>query len=295
MAVVTGFIVTMAMLGGAIAQTPLTFLVNLYGWRQALMLDAFFGGVVFLLIFLLVQDYPKNSQQEYLQQQKAISEIGYWKSMRLAFLRLQNWLGGIYTCLMNLPLSLLGGLWGTLYLVDVHGLTKIHASTISSMLFIGTIIGSPISGWISDNLRLRRPPMMIGTLLSLALVLFIIYDHNLTYWELLAAFLMMGVITSTQIISYPLVAESSPKIITAMSVSVVSITCQAGQAFFQPLFGFLLDLHAHPVEHGIPVYTVADFHWAMLLLPLGFIVALFASFALRETHGQRIDLNQAEN
>jgi len=52
-----------------------------------------------------------------------ITKLGYWKSLSLAFLKFQNWLGGIFSCLMNLPLIILGGLWGTAYLTHAHGFT----------------------------------------------------------------------------------------------------------------------------------------------------------------------------
>lgn len=291
MGMVTGFIVTLAMLGGMVAQTPLAHLVHIISWREALYYDAGLGILVWLIILAVVRDCPLHAQNKEHQGRGHLKRIGYWRSFFLAFGRLQNWLGGIYTCLMNLPLMLLGSLWGALYLKTAYHMGAIQAADISSMLFLGTIVGSPIVGWVSDRISLRKPPMIVGTCLSLLVVLVIIYSQGLSYVSLIILFFLVGLFTSSQILGYPVVAESSPRMITAMSVCVVNITAQGGIAIFQPLYGFLMDLHVKH-SHGIAhVYHLADFSWSMLIFPFAIIIALFAALALRETHGCSMEQN----
>ena len=284
LALVTGIIVTMAMLGGVAAQTPLTLLVKAMNWRRALLVDAAFGILIFAVIAIVVKDFPSNYCERHQLERQKVDEIGYWKSMGLAFLKLQNWLGGIYTCLMNLPLSLLGGVWGVLYLVDAHQVAKLNATYVASMLFLGTVIGGPAVGFLSDKISLRRLPMLIGAILSLVLILIIMWEPHLSFAALLFLFFSIGLTTSTQVIGYPVVAESSIPAITAMSVSIVSITTMGGQAVFQPLFGRLMDLQAVYFHHLSADYGASDFQWAMLILPIGFLVAFIAAFCLRETY-----------
>lgn len=162
MALVTGLVVTMAMLGGFVSQTPMTLLTQAFHWRTALQIDAAAGVIFFFLIAAIVKDYPESHAKAHLAEQAMIQEIGYLKSMRMAFLRLENWLGGLYVCFVNLPVGLLGGLWGVLYLVRTQGVSHIQASEISSMLFVGTMIGGPIAGFISDKMQMRRPPMFLA-------------------------------------------------------------------------------------------------------------------------------------
>ena len=284
LALVTGVIVTMAMTGGMIAQTPLTLLVQVVDWRRALWIDASFGVLVFGVIAVVVRDYPKHYRDQYTQQQNQIQQIGYWKSLELAFLKIHNWLGGIYACLVNLPVGLLGGIWGVLFLMDAHHVSRIEASYITSMLFIGTIVGGPAVGWISDRIGLRKIPMMIGAIVSLVSILFMIMTPHLPFAALILLFLLLGMSTSTQIIAYPTVAENSVPAITAMSVSVVNITTMSGYVIFQPLFGKLMDLHALRLHHAPGIYSATDFNWAMWIFPIGFIIALAAAYCLRETH-----------
>lgn len=290
MALVTGLIVTMAMLGGWVSQTPMTLLAQAFHWRTALQIDAVAGVFFFILIALVVKNYPADQAEAHVNEQKLIQEMGYLKSMRMAFLRFENWLGGIYVCLMNLPVGLLGGLWGTLYLTRTQGLSELQASEVASMLFIGTLIGGPIVGFISDKMQRRRPPMFFGALISLGLICIVIFDHSLTFHQSFALFLLIGMFTSTQIIGYPMVAENSKRVITAMSVSVVNISVQGGSAIFQPFFGYLLDRHMFMrVQHISANFATSDFVWAMWIFPIGFVLAMLVVFGLRETRCQQLE------
>lgn len=285
MAMITGLVVTMAMIGGWVSQTPMEMLAQAVHWRTALQIDAAAGVFFFLLIFAVVKDFPENHAKAHLAEQAVIQEMGYFTTIRLAFFRVQNWCVGLYVFLMNLPVGLLGGLWGVLYLTTAHGVNKLQASEISSMLFIGTLVGAPIVGWLSDKIQMRRPPMFIGAVISLALVLTVVYVPQLSYAMYIALFFLIGLCTSTQIIGYPLVSENSKRAITAMSVSVVNISVQGGSGIFQPFFGYLLDKHMMMRAHIITTHFVAsDFVWAMWIFPIGFVLAMLIVFALPETH-----------
>jgi len=285
MAMITGIVVTIAMAGGMMAQTPMAWLASVLHWRQALWVDVGFGVLVWMLIAALVQDYPPELALHHQQEQQEIKQLGYWRSLHRAFLRMENWLVGVYVCFMNLPVGLLGGLWGSLYLQSSYGFSTLQANNISMMLFLGTIVGGPINGWISDRLRLRRLPMLVGTVLAFSLMLAVIALQAPTVAVMLTLFFLLGVVTSTQIIGYPLVAENSPRFITAMSVSVVNISVQGGDGLFQPMFGYLLDAKAFQRLHSVSdTFIGADFQWAMWLFPIGFLLAFLAILSVRETH-----------
>lgn len=286
MALIAGVIVTMAMIGGMLAQTPLTILTETLGWRHALLLDAGLGFLIAVIIWRVVRDYPAHvSHSEQLNQHAHLKSLGVLHCLRLSYLNRQNWLGGIYTSLLNLPLALLGAIWGSLYLQQVANLSPLQASYPPTMLFVGTIIGGPIVGWFSDHIRHRRAPMMVGAILSLLIVSIVIYIPNLSLSTYIILFLLLGFVTSTQVISYPLISESNSKVLTATSVSVVSFCAIGGYAVFQPFFGWLMDLHWHgTLLNNVRIYSATDYHRALLILPCGFIIAFIATLFMRETH-----------
>lgn len=290
MALISGLVVTMAMLGGWVAQEPFTLLVESIGWRHGLIADAALGVVIFVLIAMAVNDYPVGQAQTYENQHQQLHNLGYWKTLFLAYLRKQNWLGGIYTSTMNLPIFLMGATWGSLYLEQIHHFTRDQSTSITGMIFLGTVIGSPLAGWISDRLGRRKVPMLIGAVLSLAIVLVIMYAPALNFYILKGLFFLLGLITSAQVISYPLVAESNSIALTATSVSVVSFTTIGGGALFIPLFGKLMDSHwDQTIINNVPVYSASDYSYAMLIMPIAFVISFIAACLLRETFCRKLD------
>lgn len=285
MALITGLVVTMAMLGGVVAQTPMTLLAESLTWRHALWLDVCLGILIIFLIQRYVQDHPPCSQDNHNQEQAALKDIGFWRAKKIAFGNYRNWLAGLFTCFLNLPISLLGALWGNLYLQSIYHLSATNASYVTSMIFLGTVFGSPAAGWISDKMGLRIRPMRIGVILSLIIVLLLVLTDHLTTWALSGLFLLLGFTSSVQIICYPLVSELTPRILTATSVSVVSFTCIAGYPIFQPLFGRIIDAHWNgQLVHGLRIYSASDYHFAIWILPIAFVCALATTYFLKESY-----------
>jgi len=285
MAFVTGVVVTMAMLGGLVAQTPFAWLTDYLGdWHQALYLNTILGVVILLAIFLLVKDRPEHSEGEARAEHQQLQTLGLWRCIKLAALNPQNWFGGLYTALINLPVFILGGLWGILYLTEVHHLSATQASYATTLFFVGVIFGSLIYGWISDYIELRVKPMLIGAVLSLIVVAILMYVPNLSLGAIITLFFLMGLVTSSQVLTYPMIAELNPIYLTSTAVSIDSLCIMASGFIVPPFFGWLMERGDHPVVNGVTVYTAQDFHVAMLVIPIAFIFGLIITFFMRETN-----------
>ncbi len=281
-----GLLVTIAMLGGIVAQTPLVLLVHHLGWRPALMLDAALGVLLSIFIILFVQDYPSHKQKEITEQANTLNEMGYWKSLKLALFRSQNWFGGIYTCMLNLPVALFGGIWGTLYLMSAENITRAQSSIATSAILLGTILGSPITGWLSDHLGKRKQIMIVGSLLSLVIISWLLLNSGMGFIPTILICFLLGLVTSTQVISYTLIAETNPAHLTGTAVAIVSMSAMAGYAIFIPIFGWLMDLavtHQTLLHQATYHYVLSDFRFAIWIFPIGFILSLIASFKLQES------------
>ena len=285
MALVTGVVVTVAMLGGLVAQTPFALLSNLIGWRNAVLIDAALGIVIALAIRFVVEDRPPNTHEEAKAEQAALKKLGFLQSMRLVLSNPYNWLGGIYTSLLNLPVFLLGALWGINYLVQVHHVTSVQASYATTMFFLGVIFGSPIFGWFSDHIGRRVWPMVLGAILSLIVVCILMFVPNLSLTTIIALFFLIGFVTSSQVLSYPTIAELNPSVLTSTAVSVDSVLIMVSGLIFQPLFGWMMELNwDHTMVDNAPVYSAHDFFNAMLILPIAFVVGLIVAFLIKETY-----------
>ena len=285
MALVVGVIVTLAMLGGMIAQTPLTMMAEHYGWRTTMMADAGLGVIVFIVMALLVRDRPvEDTAESSVIEHDPVQRLGFWKSLICSLGNVQNWLAGIFASMLNLPLFFLGATFGSMYFVQVYGYTRDRASLIVTMLFLGMIVGSPVMGWVSDTCSLRKLPMMIGAVLSFAIILLIMYLPGLHFFSLLVLLFSFGFISGTQIIAYPLIAESNSRLLTGTSEGIASVLIMSGGLLI-PMFPWLLSQGwSHRMMHHLPYYSVANYHEAFLIMPIASLIALFASFLIKETH-----------
>ncbi|CDZ75772.1 Hexuronate transporter [Legionella massiliensis] len=278
-ALVIGSLVTMAFLGGMMAHTPFARLSEYCGWRRSLLIDGAVGAFLLLWIYRIVEDSP-NPQVKKSQTQKSAIIPSFLQSL----VNRQNWLAGLYTSFLNLPIMVLCALWGASYLQVVHHLSEIAASNIVSLIFIGSIIGCPIVGWLSDSQGKRKPLMIIGAVATLLTVIPLFLDLNLSQFELSMLFFALGFFSSTQVISYPLIAESNSSENTGAATGIASVLIMGGGGVGQVLFGWLMQQHASSTTQN---YTLADFQYAMWIFPLTALAALLAVLLTRETYCKR--------
>lgn len=277
-AMIIGLVVTMAFLGGVVAQSPLAKLSEWYGWRGALTIDAVFGLLILAQIYSFVEDSPNAK--------KFVGEAGsqsVMKELGLVLKNKQNYLASLYTSLLNLPIMVLCALWGTPYLQVVHGQGVIQATEIVSMILLGSIVGAPLAGWWSDSWGYRRRPMLIGAVLTLLSGLCLMILPVMSFGSLSILFFCLGFFSSTQVIAYTMVAESNAPALTGTATGLASLIIMGGAGVAQVLFGELLDWHWEGVmSHGQAVYSVADYQFAMWLFPVVFLMGLVSMALAKE-------------
>jgi MFS family permease len=277
---VIGIVLTEAMLGGYVSQRPLMALIQHTTWQHALLIDAIFGLFIWAIIYFVVQDAPAGHEPARLKPADRQAAIDSYKhGCRHAFGNLYNWLMGIYTSLLNFPLTVLGGLWGISYLTARFGLTQIAASDVTSMLFFGMMVGCPLAGYISDILKNRMTAMVSGSLILAAFVLAMLLIPGWTHLSLMVLFFAIGLFSGIQVMGYPAVAERARPEVLAMSVSVVNISVMSGEAIIKPLFGLFMDWHQQLTHHVGKALEFGDFRLAMWLLPPFIIIAIMSVFA----------------
>lgn len=188
MALVTGAIVTMAMAGGMLAQYPLTQLVLLVGWRQAVQDVGILGLTMLIVMFFWIKERPHAAAKD------VSAPINILSAAKKAYLNTQYLRAAFYASLMNMAIAVFGAMMGTLYLVQRLEINASEASLINSMLFLGSIIGSPLVGWISDKMGLRVLPMKMGVIASLLVLIAILY-LPVSYSLMAFLFFLLGFFT----------------------------------------------------------------------------------------------------
>lgn len=283
MAFVTGAIVTMAMVGGMLAQYPLTKLVVYVGWRQAVQDVGMLGVIILVIMFFGIKEKPTAAIK------KMGEPINILAAAKSAYLNSQYLRAAFYASLMNMAIAVFGAMMGTLYLEQRLSISAEQAAMVNGMLFLGAIIGSPLIGWISDKIGLRVLPMKMGVLASLLVLLAVLY-LPVSLSTMMCLFFLLGLFTSAQVISYALVAESSSPAMTATALSVISIVTQGGYFVYQNVFSNILTHYGTAnVIAGISIYSLNAYQHAAIVLPMGLFIAFLMVLGLKETYCHQVE------
>lgn len=292
-ALLTGLTVTAGLSGSIFGEKQLAILVSQIGWRSSMMWFVYTGIVLAILVWLVVRDHPDHltTQSESSNNYSASKEL--FKGLAYVLRNPQSWIVAVYGGLMFAPTSIFGAQWGVYFLTQTHHLAKTEAAGLIGTLFGGWIIGSPLSGYISDRLKRRKPTLLIGSLGALVCMTLVIYVQSLSVTSLSITLFLFGFFSSGFLPSFSIIREISPLAVSATALGFMNLFNMLGGVFGQPLVGYLLD-HSWDgtIVDGARIYSIANYHYAMALLPMMICISLFILPFIRETNCHSIDDEQ---
>ncbi len=204
----------------------------------------------------------------------------------------QIWVNGMYGCLVYLPTTVFGELWGIPYLMHAHHLSHHAAEVANSLLFFGLMLGAPTMGYLSDKMGKRRPLMLIGALGAGVLMGVLLYMPGLNEHCIDILLFGLGLLYSAQCIVFAVGRELSPSEAAATAIAATNMMVMLGAMFLQPLLGYLLDvswtMHHNVIDAVHPVlrhvYTAMDYQLAMSIVPIGIFIAALLVLFIEETY-----------
>jgi MFS family permease len=228
--------VTIALLGGLVAQAPLFYLIEHFGLSTALTIDLFFGIAIFFIIFAFYKFSLSNislNRDRNVENKKIIYSIHY-------VLKKKNiWYAAAYVVVLSLPLMILGSVWGIEYLVSINHISATHASYVSSMIFMGIIIGGPLIGLISCKIKVETL-LRFGAIGTFSVLLLVILSVKFPAILLGPLFFLMGLISSCQVLGYTVMSQASNQALAGISIGVANALVMFFTALCQMIFGLLV-------------------------------------------------------
>lgn len=192
-ALLTGLMLMIGMLGASFGEAPLALLVDHLHWRQTLFLFAAIGIALAILIFSVVRDAPANSLFFSINKKP---QGRLTQGLKHVLPSWQSWLVAIYGSFMYIPTSAFGALWGVSFLMTAYHFSKPIAAAFVSAVFIGWAVGSPFFGAVSDHIKRRKPPMIIGSIGALLTMTIVIYVPHLPSTILMILLFSFGFFSS---------------------------------------------------------------------------------------------------
>ena len=275
-----GILLTIAMLGAAAGEAPLAIIIAHLGWRGTLNLLAAIGLALCILIVIIVRDHPPE-QPDIMKPQ---TQDGFITGLKYVIRNPQSWLASIYAGLIFLPTTAFAALWGVPFLITAYGLSRPVAALYVSLIFIGWAVGAPINGFISDYMRRRKPPMIVGAVGSLISLTSAIY-FNMPIFLLVSCLFAFGFFSSGFVTAFSLVREINPHRFSATSLGFTNMMNMVGGAVAQPLIGVILDHHWAGLKiHGVRFFSVSAYHNALMVIPISLLIALLILPFIKETY-----------
>jgi len=281
-ALLAGLLQTVGMTGGIFGQAPLRALVEGIGWRGSMNVLAAVALLIGILVFVLV---PKRSRE----QKEHGPQPGIFDGLRAVTANPQTWVCSVIGFGMASGMLAFGGLWGVPWLASVHGYTKTEAAGITSMIFVGWAIFSPLAGWASDRMRRRNPILLAGSSLALAGLAVLVYATPQSTPLMMALIFVIGAGGSSMTVCFGSVRELNDIDYSSTSLGLMNMCIVGSGAVMQPLIGWLLDFNWDgELANGARVYGAAAYSSAFVSLLVTNAAALGAGLLLRETHCRQL-------
>lgn len=274
-----GLLASAAMLGAMGGEMPLAWLVGQVGWQVALKYCAVVGmvfAIVFWLVIRVKDDKPHALEPH-------LSAKGWFSGILQVIKNPQNWLLSLYSGLAFAPTDVFAGLWGVPYLMESYHLSRTIAASEVSCIFVGLAIGSPILGWFADRTHQRRKVMQWGALIAFVSLTLAIYTPHLSLYIMGGLLFIFGIGTSAFMLGFTLGKEANHIALAATVVAFINASDALWGAISEPLIGKLLDWHwTGKMVNGVRYFSLQDYHWALMILPMYLLGAYLLIFAIKE-------------
>src|SRR5437879_4386433 len=295
-ATISGLTQTVGNAGALLAASPLALLVEAVGWRHTFVV---IGGVTLVLAAGaagLIRDRPEGMGFPPVNPEHARRSVPTLREVLRGVPEVmrnpRTWPPILATCGIYSTFITFLGLWGVPYLTQVYGLTRVHAATVVSMLAVGTAIGSPVVGWLSDRwLGRRRLPMVAFAALYAVCWIGLVLpaDARLPVSWLIPFFLVTGFAASGLVLVWSCVREVNDPARVGIAIGFCNVPIFLGVAVLQWLTGVILDarwagLTAGGARHYPPAAYQAAFT-VCLALAAGALGAALCVSETRCRHG----------
>lgn len=287
LALVVGFTLLAGKLGASFGQAPLAFMIDALGWREALLYVVIpIGLLIGAGIWVFVKDTPPEGPIEPVETVDT--------SLKTLFIRLKDiiinyriWALGGYGALMYVPMLAFVDLWGVPFLMKLYDVDRVVAGSVTTMFYVGAGIGSPVVALISDYLRNRKLPMAVGAMLAIICNIAIIYLVDVPLSVMYALLFLSGVFFAAQPLIFSSVCQLTPHASNGTAVSFTNMIVMIVGMVLQPLIGWFLDwIWDGVMNNGVPLYTIADYRFALLSVPICLLISLLLVPLIPETFPQ---------
>ena len=258
---------TLGFAATVIGMIVLGALVTQWGWRGFINT----AGVVGLLIAYLCWKCIPDSQPH------AYSAPHYGPQILQILKTGKAWVNGLFVGLVFMVVTTFGALWAAPFIQVKLNCNLQQASVINAIFFLGTALSCPLFGFLSIQLKKRKPLILTSCLSTTFLLLTLIYLPTKSPTLVGCLMFMIGVCCGAYMLAYTIANELSPPGSLSTCAGFTNMLAMITTPVLQPLIGYLLDALS---DNGL--YTLANYQTALLAIPASLTIASILACFLPE-------------
>jgi MFS family permease len=280
-AFVLGLTVSVGM-AGAFAGGPLiSFLRNTLGFTHLFYFLGIIGLVFAACFFIFVKDSPDTNVKDEIITFKELLQ-GLMQAIKIPGV----WIVALYGMCMFGPTIAFCSFWGGNFFALKYGISVDYAGFLTSLVFLGWLIGSPSWGYISDKLSSRKISILIGSPLAAITLFIIIYGNGISLGFLSVLLITFGIASSGFLTSFSIIKEISPKQCSASVMGFMNTMNSIGPALLPYLVGLIvakIKYSSVEIIQNPNVANLNEFNYGLSPLVFSLILGCFIMFFVPET------------
>lgn len=279
---IAGLVQFAGCLGSIMGEAPLAHIMNNYGWRPTMQITGAITVILAILYWLIVRDYRPGTRIP------AVSVGGIsqeFKRLKRVLSIPQVWWIAMCGFFCWVPVATLGALWGVPYLMKSYQWTNTQAAGFCSLFWLALGITSPLLGWWSDKIKSRKIPCYLAFVAGLFGSFLILLAPHVPPLVTGIALILLGCSAAVQSLTFGIIKDILPADIFGTASGFTNMMAIAAGGIAQQTVGILLSLMwDHQMANGAPVYTLANYQAAIMVLPAAAIMGLWITWSkLKET------------
>lgn len=283
---VIGLTYALGTLGATLGGAPLRILHDQVGYVLMLEIVGGLGLVLAAVSFLFITNGPhfhqlKSDRLRAEEKSDPLSELIY------VMKNPQSWLVAIYSLFMYAPVAIFGDAWGVPFLEKNYALDSTTSAGVVSTMFIGAAVGSPFYAALSDMMKNRRRPMLVGTVLDLLVYLLLIGIPHLPLSIVYLCMFLAGFAYASKAIGFAVICEIMPKKISGISIAFVNVAVMSAGIIFHPLVGSLIKMSWDgTMVNNVPFYSANDYRLTFWVIPAVIFLSAVLLLFIRESYDE---------
>ena len=256
-------------IGEALTFIIVASVVSAWGWRYGFWGAGMVGIVGALVVWQFFHDNPQSKGLPLVNQpkeKKVMTEAesaDYNKAQKQVLLMPAIWILALSSAFMYISRYAVNS-WGVFYLEAQKGYSTLDASFIISINSVCGIVGTVLSGFVSDKLfggKRNAPALIFGLLNVVALCLFLLVPGTHLWIDTLAMVLFglsIGVLLC--FLGGLMAVDIAPRNASGAALGVVGIASYVGAGVQDVMSGVLIEGHKSMVN-GVEVYDFTAINW----------------------------------